>query len=264
MKDEFKKLINKLKVHLLPISLVITASGVVLFYLWKNLNKVKLNKWLEEYISKINEMLKEEGKDISIETISYILHLNSEIADYFFNNEYYDVEKNRLQAFEDNKDGLYDLYIIETITGYDSCLRKAKRLLKNRLKIQVDKLEERIKDGMNLQTIYKLKHYRKQYDILPYIKKEKLIECYLYYAENKKRNFYLDQKEMNLMKKHPLYQQKGSLNIFRNKYKIVDYVFHNYNIHYKYLDQLVKQNNFLLNAKVKYFCEEINVLQDYV
>jgi hypothetical protein len=249
---------------ILPAGIIITASSVIIYYLWKGLSKVRLSKWLEDYIEKINHMLKEDGKELTIETISYILHLNTEIADYFYTADCYEVESHRIQAYSDNKDGLYDLYMIESISSYDKCLKKANGLVRNRLKVQIAKLEERVRSEMSLQTIYKLKRYRKQYDNLPHIERNKLIECYLYYAEQRKRNFYLDQKEMNLMKKNRGYEQTCSINIFRNKYKLMDYLATNFDVHYKYLQQMVRQNDLLKIPKIKYFYDELNVLQEYV
>jgi hypothetical protein len=266
MKEEstISKLIGILRSKLVPACFILSATGFVIYYLWKRIYRVKLNKWLEEYIDKVDVMLKEEGKELSIETISYILHLNTEIADDFYSRECYECEANRLQAYNDNKDGLYNLYMIDSINCYDKCLKKANSLLKQRLKVHIKKLESKIKSEMTLQTIYKLKNYRKQYDKLPEVSKDKLIECYLYYAENKKRNFYLDQKEMNLMKKNFGYEQTASLNIFRNKFKLVDYLLTDYEVHYKYLDQLIKQNDLLKIPKIRYYYDELNVLQDYI
>jgi hypothetical protein len=260
----FRKLLSILRSKLLPATILIIASSYCLYYIYKGWSKVRLTKWLNEYITKVNEMIKEESKELSIETISYILHLNTELADFFYSNEYYEAENNRMQAYEDDKNGLYDLYMIESIDGHDKCLKKAKLLLKDILKININKLENRISSEMSHQTIYKLKVYRKQYNTVPHIDRDKLIECYLYYSENKKRNFYLDQKEMNLMKKNKRYEQTASFNIFRNKYKLQDYLLHNYNIHYKYLDQLLKQFNLLKIPKINYFYDELSVLQDYV
>src|SRR5690606_3691490 len=97
LKDLVQIIKSKFIIHA---GLVIISSGIVIYYLWKSVSKVRLTKWMEEYIEKIQQMLKEDDSEISLETISHIIHLGNEIAEYFYSFEYYSTENNRLLAFE--------------------------------------------------------------------------------------------------------------------------------------------------------------------
>ena len=53
--------------------IILSATGVFLYFVYKKLKKVKLTKWLEDYIDEIQILIKSEKfKELSLETLSRI------------------------------------------------------------------------------------------------------------------------------------------------------------------------------------------------
>lgn len=245
--------------------LLISATGILLYFVYKKMKTVKLTKWMEDYIEEIQILIKNEKfTQLSLETISKIFHLQKEIADYFFENEFYEIEDKRLDAFNSPYSSMYDMYVSETVQAYNECLEKAKKLLEKSLSLKFKQIEKIKENSDQMRVHYVFKRYRKLYYTLPNINKTKLIECYINYAIYRKKTYYKDIEDMKKMKIFHHHSITAAMNIYRNKYKLKDEIKVAYNLDYKYLDQLVKYHNLTDIPKIRYFYEEMFNLQEYI
>jgi hypothetical protein len=235
------------------------ATLSFLYYWSKKSSKLELTPWLEEYIKEVQLKLKENNNTLNLEIVGYIIHLLSELEEYYYNKKHSELEVERANSINNKKE--YEQLMHESIEHHDKHFAQAQKILEERLNISYENVKKVLDNSPRNEVKEALEKYRKAYREIPEITKEKLKNAFIFHTKSLMNNNKIAREQLNLMTRSPDMQDICVKMIFTNKYLLTDNLRLKFKIDEKYLPQLLKLHNLLEDDEVKYYLNEKQKLE---
>jgi hypothetical protein len=237
-----------------------TAAVGGLYYVYKKTSKPKLNEYLEEYLKEIQAMIKNnKEKTLTVEIVGHIFQVITETEDYLYNLENSDLEEERVAYIKNEQN--YRMLFAETMQIRNEYFEKATKLVEGILKISFAQLDEILKQYDIKDTKDTLKKAKKPYKTLPDIEKSKVREAFIFQVQQKKQNERYAQEQMYIMNLNPDYRNQAMAQIYYVKNKLKDDIKSRFGFDEKFMEQLVEKHQLLADSEVKYYHDELNLIE---
>lgn len=253
-----KKKINDILLYLTGgVLATLTVGGA--YFILKRLSKPKLSQWLEDYLTEVEEMIKNnKGVDLSAMIIGHVYQLITEVEEHLYLSDHSDLEEDRVAMMNSPND--YRALFVETMEVREEYYKKATDIVEKRLNLSISNLDEMLRKYDIKEAKEALRTAKKPYDKLPDVSKQTVREAFIYYVKEKKKNERIKDQEVYMMSMNPEYKNTAMANIFFIKNKLRDDIKAKYNLDEKYFDQLLDKYDLLNDSEVRYYQEEMKTL----
>lgn len=252
---------DKKKIYYYIAGGALATLGLAGFYfLYKKLSKPKLNPWLEEYFTEIQEMISRNGgNEPTLEIIGHTFNIISEVEEYLYTKENKDLEEERVAAINNERE--YRALFAETMEVRNEFYEKAASIVESKLHLTMQQMDEALRKFDMKESKEALRSAKKSYATIPDVSSSKVRDAFIFYVREKKFNEEFIRQQLYMSNMNPDYKTKAMANIYYVKNKLRDQVKAKFGFDDKYFDQLIQKHNLGEDSEIKYYQEELKIIE---